>query len=86
MLCMYYIWSIASSSYNIWQAPALSWPFPSHVAHSVTVYTNMKLLETTILMLLCIGEYSVTNYLGNINKIYMRLIGVHEMHGRMHPN
>ena len=37
-----------------------------HVAHSVTVYTNMNLFETIILMLLCIGEYSVTSYLGNI--------------------
>ena len=37
-----------------------------HVTHSVTVYTSMNLFEATILMLLCIGEYSVTSYLGNI--------------------
>ena len=49
-------------------ATILYWPFAyiEHVAHSVTVYTNMNLLETIILMLLCIGEYSVTSYLGNI--------------------
>ena len=37
-----------------------------HVTQSVTVYTNMNLFEAIILMLLSIGEYSVTSYLGNI--------------------
>ena len=34
-----------------------------HVAHSVTVYTNMNL---SLFETLCIGEYSATSYLGNI--------------------
>ena len=44
-------------------ATVLYWPSFFYVAHSITVNTNMNLFVTVILMLLCIGEYSVTSYM-----------------------